>query len=83
MVITFAAPHTLHARPLVVGPETDLVVTNRSPDIAAVVLIDGHRVDELGPDESATVHIGGDRSRLALLPEQTFFTRYGQVFGIR
>jgi len=83
MVITFAAPHTLHSRPLVVEPETDLVVTNRSPDVPAVVLIDGHRVDELEAGRSVTVRIGADRSRLALLPEQTFFTRYGQVFGIR
>jgi NAD+ kinase len=83
MVITFAAPHTLLERPLVVGPETDLVVANRSPDVEAIVLIDGHRVGELATGESVTVHLGEARSRLALLPEQTFFTRYGQVFGTR
>jgi NAD+ kinase len=81
MVITFVSPHTLHARPLVVGPETNVVVTNRSPDIDAVVLVDGHRVEELATGKSVTVHLGPMRSRLALLPEQTFFTRYGQVFG--
>ena len=83
MVITFVAPHTLHARPLVVGPETNIVVTNRSPDVDAVVLIDGRRAGELAVGESVTVHVGAARSRLALLPEQTFFTRYGQVFRTR
>jgi len=83
MVITFAAPHTLHARPLVVGPETNLVVTNRSPDVDAVVLIDGRRAGALETGESVTVHLGSAHSRLALLPEQTFFTRYGQVFRTR
>jgi len=83
VVITFIAPHTLHARPLVIGPETSAVVANRSPDIDAVVLVDGRRVQELRQGESVTVHLGPLRSRLALLPEQTFFSRYRQVFGVR
>jgi len=81
MVITFAAPHTLHARPLVVEPGTNIVVANRSPDVEAAVLIDGHHVCGLATGGELTVHIGPARSRLALLPEQTFFTRYREVFG--
>jgi hypothetical protein len=27
------------------------------------------------------VRLAEERSRLAILPEQTFFTRYGQVFA--
>jgi len=81
MVITFAAPHTLHARPLVVEPDTNIVVANRSPDVEAAVLIDGHHVCRLQTGGELTVHIGPARSRLALLPEQTFFTRYREVFG--
>jgi NAD+ kinase len=81
MVITFVAPHSLHARPLVVGPDTDLVVTNRSVDVPAAVLVDGHRVGELPPGAQARMHLGPERSRLALLPEETFFRRYGTVFG--
>ena len=53
MVVTFVAPHSLHARPLVVGRDADLVVTNRSPDIDAVVLVDGHPVGELSPGAKA------------------------------
>jgi NAD+ kinase len=81
MVVTFVAPHSLHARPLVVGRDTDLVVTNRSPDNDAVVLIDGHRVGGLARGASARMHLGPAHTRLAMLPEQTFFRRYGDVFG--
>ncbi len=80
MVVTFVAPHTLHARPLVVGRDVDVVVENCSPDIPAGVLVDGRHLGDLAPRSSTTIHLGPERSRLAILPEQTFFTRYGQVF---
>ena len=80
-VITFVAPHTLHARPLVVGTDLHLVVSNRTPDVDAVVLVDGTRVAGLPPSEAVTVHFGQERTQLATLPEQTFFGRYSQVFG--
>jgi NAD+ kinase len=83
MVITFAAPHTLHARPLVVGPESDLVLTNRSRDVAAAVLIDGHPVADLQPGEGVHVHLTQQRSLLATLPGRGFFQRYAEVFGTR
>jgi NAD+ kinase len=81
MVVTFVAPHSLHARPLVVGRDTDLVVTNRSPAIDAVVLVDGHRIGGLPGGAEARMRLGPGRSKLATLPEQTFFRRYGTVFG--
>ena len=80
-VITFVAPHTLHARPVVVGPDFELAVSNRTPDVDAVVLVDGHPVASLPPGASAAIRLGDSRSQLATLPEQTFFSRYGQVFG--
>jgi NAD+ kinase len=80
MVVTFVAPHTLHARPLVVGRGVDVVVENKSSDVPAGVLVDGHRLGDLAPGASATVRLAAERSRLAVLPEQSFFTRYGQVF---
>jgi hypothetical protein len=49
MAITFVAPHSLHARPLVVPRGLELAVVNRTEDVSATVLVDGHRVDELGP----------------------------------
>jgi NAD+ kinase len=80
MVVTFVAPHTLHARPLVVGRSVDVVVKNCSPDVPAGVLVDGRHLADLPPGGSTTIHLGPEHSRLAILPEQTFFTRYGQVF---
>src|SRR5579871_2781509 len=80
-VITFVAPHSLHARPLVVGPGFDLEVRNLTPDVEAVVLIDGHAVGSLAPGACAHVRFGERRSRLATLPEVAFFTRYRRAFG--
>ena len=49
MAVTFVAPHSLNARPLVVPRGRDLVVWNRTPDVAATALVDGHRVADLPP----------------------------------
>ncbi|HUK44087.1 MAG TPA: NAD(+)/NADH kinase [Gaiellaceae bacterium] len=81
-VLTFVAPHTLHARPLVVGPEFELEVVNRTFDVEAVVLVDGHSVGSLATDAGVRLRFGTSRTLLATLPEQTFFRRYAQVFGI-
>ena len=80
MAITFVAPHSLHARPLVVPRGLDLTVTNRSPDAAVTVLVDGLAVGELGTEDEITVGIGDQMSHLAVLPEVTFFSRYHKVF---
>jgi NAD+ kinase len=81
LVVTFIAPHTLHSRPLVVGRGVDVVLENRSRDVPAGVLVDGTEVGRLGSADGVTVRLAPEHSRLALLPEQTFFTRYGEVFG--
>jgi NAD+ kinase len=80
MAITFVAPHSLHARPLVVPRALDLTVTNRTADAAVTVLVDGTAVGELGSAESLTVGIGEETAQLAVLPEVTFFSRYHEVF---
>ncbi len=51
LVVTFIAPHSLHARPLVVPRSSDLVVQNKTADVALTVLADGHPVGELGAEE--------------------------------
>jgi NAD+ kinase len=81
LVVTFIAPHSLHARPLVVPRSSDLVVQNRTADVALTVLADGHPVGELSADEQITVRLGPKRTRLATLPEATFFTRYRDTFA--
>src|SRR5204863_7476599 len=65
MAVTFVAPHSLHARPLVVPRGRDLQVVNRTADVSATVLADGHRVHELEPGAEVTVRLAAERSLLA------------------
>jgi NAD+ kinase len=81
MVATFVAPHSLHARPLVVPPGKDVLVVNRTADVAVVVLVDGHRVGEAGPGGRVAVRLGEARTLLATLPGTTFVSRYRQSFA--
>jgi NAD+ kinase len=80
MAITFVAPHSLHARPLVVPRGRDVIVWNRTPDVPVTVLIDGHAFGEVQPAGRIVVRLGERRSLLATLPETTFFTRYRETF---
>ena len=81
MAVTFVAPHALHARPLVIARGDELIVWNRTPDVAAAALVDGHTVGELGPGARAVARLGEQRSLLATLPEATFFSRYRRTFA--
>jgi NAD+ kinase len=81
IALTYVAAHSLHARPLVIPPGADVIVWNRSPDVEAAVLVDGHRVATLGKSDRAVVRIGAERSLLATLPEATFVRRYRQSFA--
>jgi len=81
MVLTFVAPHSLHARPLVVGEGSELEVWNRTADVPATLLVDGHAVGLLGTDERVSVRLGSQRSLLGTLPETTFFRRYRATFA--
>src|SRR5438094_5810510 len=80
MAITFVAPHSLHARPLVVPRGRDVIVWNRTADVPVTVLIDGHALAEVQPAGRVVVGLGDSRSLLATLPETTFFTRYRETF---
>jgi NAD+ kinase len=81
MVVTFIAPHSLHARPLVVPRSSDVVAENKTIDVPLTVLADGHEIGRLGLGERVTVRVGPKRSRLATVPESTFFTRYRDTFA--
>ena len=81
MAINFVAPHSLHARPLVVPRGLDLTVENRTDEVAATVLVDGHPMHELPPGKRVVARLSEERSMLATLPESTFFSRYRRVFG--
>ena len=81
MAVTFVAPHSLHARPLVVPRGRELAVVNRAQDVSATVLVDGHEVGELAPGDDVMIRLGDQHSLLATLPESTFFSRYRRVFS--
>lgn len=80
MAITFVAAHSLQTRPIVVPRGPRLEIANRSPEMPVTVLADGHAVGELAPGEAIEVGLGEETSRLACLPEVTFFARYHDVF---
>jgi NAD+ kinase len=80
MAITFIAPHSLDARPLVVPRGAELTLRNTTADVGAAVLVDGHRSGDLAPERALTIRLGEQRSLLALLPETTFFGRYRETF---
>ena len=81
MALTYVAAHSLHARPLVVPPGSDVIVWNRTAEVEAGVLADGHRVASLGKADRAVVRVGPLRSLLATLPEATFVRRYRESFA--
>jgi NAD+ kinase len=81
MAVTFIAPHSLHARPMVVPHRLDLEIRNRTPDVSASVLVDGHLLAEISTGEPISIRLGDRRSALARLPETTFFRRYSETFA--
>jgi NAD+ kinase len=80
MAITFIAPHSLHARPLVVPRGAEVTVENATLDVHAALLVDGHRVADVKPGEDVAIYLSEQRSLLATLPETTFFSRYRETF---
>ena len=81
LATTFVAPHSLHARPLVVPRGKEVVVWNRTPGVAVVVLVDGHAVGSAGRDGRIAIRLGEARSLLATLPDATFVRRYRESFS--
>jgi NAD+ kinase len=81
MVITFIAPHSLHARPMVVPRGLDLTIRNGTLDVDVTVLVDGHTLVDVGRASPIIIRLGEQRTPLATLPEATFFRRYRETFG--
>jgi NAD+ kinase len=79
--VTFIAPHSLHARPLVVPRGRDVEIENRTVDVNAQVLVDGRPIAELTAREPVVTRLGEQWSLLAHLPEATFFRRYRETFA--
>jgi NAD+ kinase len=81
MAITFIAPHSVHARPLVVPRGSELVVVNRTAAFSVTVLVDGHSVAEIGSNGEVRVRLGEQQSLLATLPDRAFVRRYRETFA--
>jgi NAD+ kinase len=81
MAVTFIAPHSLHARPMVVPRGLELEIRNTTADVGVSVLVDGHGVAELNGTDPIRMRLGERRALLATLPEATFFRRYRETFG--
>jgi NAD+ kinase len=80
-VVSFIAPHTLTARPLVVAPDDVLSVTNATGRDAVEVVLDGEPVGELASGAEMEVRFRDGVSRLAQLPGANFYRRIRDKFG--
>ncbi|HEU0304689.1 MAG TPA: NAD(+)/NADH kinase [Gaiellaceae bacterium] len=81
MAVTFVAPHSLHARSLVVPRSRDVTVRNETLDVDVTVLVDGHELAGLSTGDSVSVRLGDRRALLAVLSEATFVNRYRETFA--
>jgi NAD+ kinase len=81
LAVTFIAPHSLHARPLVVPRGLAVGVRNETLDVPTAVLVDGRPVGEIHAGGDAAISLCGQHSLLATLPETTFFGRYRATFA--
>lgn len=82
-VVSFVAPHTLAARPLVVAPDDEVEVQHMGRGAPLKVLADGVQVGRLQPGEVLRVRRGGVRARLAFVDDTSFYARYRDNFAVQ
>jgi NAD+ kinase len=80
-VVSFIAPHTLTARPLVVAPHDVLSVTNAAGRDPVDIVLDGEPVGELASGAEMEVRFRDGVGRLAQLPGSNFYRRIRDKFG--
>ncbi|HWB70089.1 MAG TPA: NAD(+)/NADH kinase [Solirubrobacterales bacterium] len=80
-VVSYIAPHSLTARPLVVAPRDVLHVDNVEGREPVDVAVDGELVGELAPGEELGVRFLNDVGLLAQLPGTSFYQRIREKFG--
>jgi NAD+ kinase len=80
-VVSFIAPHSLTARTLVVAPDDQLSVHNRSHEEPVDVTVDGRPMCVLEPAERLQAWFTVDQGALAQIPGTTFYQRLRQKFG--
>ncbi len=80
-VVSFIAPHTLTARPLVVAPDDVLSVTNATGRDPVEVVLDGEPAGELAGGDEMEIRFRDAVARLAQLPGSNFYRRIREKFG--
>jgi NAD+ kinase len=80
-VVSFIAPHTLTARPLVVAPGDILEVTNAAGRDPVEVVLDGEHVGELASGAGMEIRFREGVGRLAQLSGANFYRRIRDKFG--
>jgi NAD+ kinase len=80
-VVSYIAPHTLTARPLVVAPDDVLRIGNAAGREPVEIALDGETVDRLEPGAHADVAFRDNLGRLAQLPGASFYRRIRDKFG--
>ncbi|MGH2982047.1 MAG: NAD(+)/NADH kinase [Solirubrobacterales bacterium] len=80
-VVSYIAPHTLAARPLVVAPDDVLLVGNATGREPVEIAIDGEQLDDLEPGAEAEVRFRDHIGRLAQIPGSSFYRRISEKFG--
>ena len=80
-VVSFIAPHTLTARPLVVAPDDVLYVRNAAGREPVDLVVDGEHVTDLASGDETEVRFRDNVSLLAQLPGANFYRRIGEKFG--
>jgi NAD+ kinase len=81
-VVSFIAPHTLTARPLVVAPTDVLHVSNERGREPVDIVFDGLPVGELASGDELLIAFRDGASRLAQLPGASFYDRMRVKFGL-
>ena len=80
---TFVAPHSLAVRSFVFGSEQCISVRNASPDLDALLVLDGHvQPEPLPPGADVGIRLSDRRARLALLPEVSPLARFRDAFSL-
>ena len=80
-VVSFIAPHTLTARPLVVAPDDVLRVANQAGRDPVDVVLDGEPVGELASGDEMEVGFRDALGSLAQLRGANFYRRIRDKFG--
>ena len=80
-VVSFIAPHTLTARALVVAPDDELEVMNRSLEEPVEMTTDGRRMCAVAPQGRVRVRFEEGKALLAQVPGASFYHRLRDKFG--